>query len=351
MLFSVALAGAFATASLANPIKRADQLSVKVTGPSSGSIDSVDQLKFTAEITNNGAETVKVLKYGTILDALPTRSFTVTQNGTNIPFVGAKVSVALNNDNAYTTIESGKTVTVSHDVASLFDFATAGPGTFTFTPISEFRVAGTEEKAAHPALLASLSSSAEAIEVEIKDVGSKQVKRAEPECSDSSKLSFIKSSYTESKELASITADYITSSGASDELYTSYFGSASTSQVAGVFSGVAGESGSRTLSCTDPANACDGNVIAYTIISTTDIYFCDIFFDEVPQSQLCGGTTPAARNIRGGTTLHELTHALSDTDDVTYGCSADQALPQSQKTINADNYNCFASEVYAATQC
>ena len=96
MLFYAALAGAFATAALANPVKRAaDQLTIKVTGPSSGAVDSVDQLKFTAEITNNGAEAVKVLKYGTVLDSLPTRSFTVTQNGTTVPFVGAKVGDAV----------------------------------------------------------------------------------------------------------------------------------------------------------------------------------------------------------------------------------------------------------------
>ncbi|KAL0070273.1 hypothetical protein AAF712_002765 [Marasmius tenuissimus] len=348
MLFSAALAGAFATAALANPVKRAaDQLTVKVTGPSSGAVESTDDLKFTAEVTNNGAEAVEVLKYGTILDALPTRSFTITQNGTNIPFVGAKLSVALNNDNAYTTIESGKTVTISHEVSSLFDFATAGPGTFSFTPISDFRVAG-DQKASHPALMAEVSSSSNVIEVEVKNVVKKEVRRAVTECADSSKKSFIEASYTEGKELASITSQYIGSAGANDQLFTSYFGSNSPSSIASVYNDVAGETGNRLLSCSDPASACDGNVIAYTIISTTDIYYCDIFFDEVPQSQLCGGTTPAARNVRGGTTLHELTHALDNTDDVTYGCSNDKALPDAQKKINADNYNCFATEVFAA---
>ena len=35
----------------------------------------------------------------------------------------------------------------------------------------------------------------------------------------------------------------------------------------------------------------------------------------------------------------QITHAVSGTDDVTYGCSADQSLSQSNKLINADNYN------------
>ncbi|KAK1215961.1 hypothetical protein PQX77_021418 [Marasmius sp. AFHP31] len=245
MLFSTALAGAFATAALANPVKRvADQLTVKVTGPSSGVVKSIDELKLTAEVTNNGAEAVKVLKYGTILDVLPTRSFTVTQNGTNIPFVGAKLSVALNNDDAYTTIESGKTVTIMHEVSSLFDFATAGPGTFSFMPIPNFQVAG-DQKASHPALMAELSSSSNVIEIEVKNVAKRKVKRANTFCLDSQKRRFIEASFTEGKELASITSQYIRLAGANDQLFTSYFGSNDHSKIAGVYDNVAGDSGNR----------------------------------------------------------------------------------------------------------
>lgn len=70
--------------------------------------------------------------------------------------------------------------------------------------------------------------------------------------------------------------------------------------------------------------------------------FCSIFFQEVTNSRLCSGTTVASRNIRGGTVLHELTHALSGTDDVGYGCSYDRNLGSTnprQAAINADNYN------------
>ena len=85
--------------------------------------------------------------------------------------------------------------------------------------------------------------------------------------------------------------------------------------------------------------AAHGGVIAYTLIASTNIYFCSIFFNEVAHSRLCSGTTVASRNVRGGTTLHEITHAVSNTDDVTYGCAADQALSDSRKIINADSYN------------
>uniref|UniRef100_D8PTD2 Neutral protease 2 n=1 Tax=Schizophyllum commune (strain H4-8 / FGSC 9210) TaxID=578458 RepID=D8PTD2_SCHCM len=110
-------------------------------------------------------------------------------------------------------------------------------------------------------------------------------------------------------------------------------------------------SSSRTLSCTDTYGACTSGVIAYTVIATTNVYFCPIFFQEVPSTYLCTGqTSVASRNVRGGTVLHELTHATSGTDDITYGCSADQALSDANSYANADNYNCFSTQVYA-NQC
>ncbi|KAI3614798.1 deuterolysin m35 metalloprotease [Moniliophthora roreri] len=352
MLFSATLVAAIAGSALATPLKRADSLSVKVTGPS-GSVNSVKDLKFTAEVTNNGAEPVKVLKYGTVLDSLPTRSFTVTKDGQPVKFSGVKLFVSSNNENAYTTIESGRTVSVAHDVSSLFDFASAGVGRYSFQPITDLRVAGVDEQATHPAALALVSPTSEAIEVEVTgDLGKREWKRATTTCEDPARASFIDASYTESKELARVASRYVSSAGASDPLFTAYFGENSVSNVMSVFDGVANEDdSSRTLSCTDDFDACDDGTIAYTYVETTNIYYCDAFFDEVPTNNLCSSTTVEARNIRGGTTLHEMTHALSDTDDVMYGCPQDQALSDSDKIINADNYNCFATQVYTNTQC
>lgn len=91
MLFRPLVALSLFGTALATPFKRADSLTVSVTGPS-GSVSSIDDLKFTASVTNNGAEPVKILKYGTILDdKLPTRSFTVTKDGQEVNFTGIKV--------------------------------------------------------------------------------------------------------------------------------------------------------------------------------------------------------------------------------------------------------------------
>jgi deuterolysin len=100
-MYSPAILALFVSAALALPQKRFGGLTVKVTGPGS-SVSSVDELKFVAAITNTGSEDVKVLKYATILDSLPTRSFTVTKDGTEVPFTGVKVKFQLSAPSVHT---------------------------------------------------------------------------------------------------------------------------------------------------------------------------------------------------------------------------------------------------------
>jgi len=92
MFFRSTLALSLASLCLTSPVKRFGSVTVDIVGPS-GTISSIDDLKLTATVTNTGAETVKILKYGTILDEkLPTKSFVVTKNGKTVPFSGIKVS-------------------------------------------------------------------------------------------------------------------------------------------------------------------------------------------------------------------------------------------------------------------
>jgi len=217
--------------------------------------------------------------------------------------------------------------------------------------------------------VATIQSTAEPITVEITgDVSKRNFttkrstherrldKRSVVTCADAAQADFIQASYTESQALAAAGSSYAAGGGA---LTSAYFSSNDVSAVTGVLDAVASEAdSSRTLSCTDDYGICDGNVIAYTFLRTTNvcciftsdfipyliavllqIYYCDIFFQEVETSQLCGGVTVDDRAIRGGTTLHELTHAVAGTDDVTYGCPADQALSAGEQIANADNFN------------
>jgi len=92
MFFAPALLAAFAaTAAIASPLRRAGALTVSVAAPAAN-VTSVEDLKLVAEVTNTGAEDLKVFKYGTVLDnALPTKSFVVTKDGETVAFQGIRV--------------------------------------------------------------------------------------------------------------------------------------------------------------------------------------------------------------------------------------------------------------------
>ncbi|EEB93411.1 hypothetical protein MPER_07934, partial [Moniliophthora perniciosa FA553] len=122
---------------------------------------------------------------------------------------------------------------------------------------------------------------------------------------------------------------------AEDELFQAYFGGNGVNSVTGVPDKITDENDSSRMYL-GLCNVCDGNVIAYTLIATTDIYYCDISFDEVATDALCGNVTVNDCKIRGGKsqltlilTCLQMTHATSGTDDVTYGCPDDQALSDS----------------------
>ena len=88
-LSAVALLAGTALASPYN-VRSSNGLVVKLEGPAS-SVHSIDDLVFTAHVTNTGPDAVKVFRFNTVLDTLLTRSFDVTKDGTDVPFTGIKV--------------------------------------------------------------------------------------------------------------------------------------------------------------------------------------------------------------------------------------------------------------------
>ncbi|KAI0755056.1 Metalloprotease [Daedaleopsis nitida] len=336
-LVTLAISGAL---TLATPAKRAPALEVSLKAPTE--VHSIDDIKVTAAVTNTGSETLKVLKYGTILDnEFATRSFSVNRDGTAANFTGVKLQVDLKaaGDSAYVVIPAGESITVEHDVAPLYNFEALGTGAFEFEPVTAFRFVESQSIPKVSTKKTMVNVKTDVKKRELKTV----TKRAHTACSDKTKSGFISSSYSEGQSLASIAADYVSKNGADDKLFKSYFSTGSS---------VAKESSSdRTLNCEDPYNQCQDGVIAYTLTKTTNIYFCDVFYEEVETKQLCGSVTVNDRKIRGGTTLHELTHAVAGTEDVGYGCEENMQLSPDQALMNADSYNCFSTQVYQNTQC
>ncbi|KAF8650946.1 hypothetical protein AX16_005013 [Volvariella volvacea WC 439] len=321
---------------------------------SSSSVASVDDLILTAAVTNMGSEDIKIPKYGTVLDeSLPTKSFKVSKDGHVVPFTGAQVQIYFENfdDASFVIVPAGETVTFNIMVISaLYDFESVGTGKFVFEPNAHFfSVFGANYGVPVP-LPSKIDYIPSSIEVEItSDVAYRHLhevnEHAVTDC-DSQRRAFIDTSYAEARSLASGASTHIKNGGASDPLYKAYFGANPISNVTAIFDGLANQNSSITLSCTDPFLLCGPNVITYTMTHT--IYFCPTFFSQVPLTQLCSGTS---YNVRGVTILHELTHVLYGTIDGVYSCQAAQILPDPRKLTNADNYNCFATQVYVDTVC
>uniref|UniRef100_A0A0W0FWJ4 Deuterolysin n=1 Tax=Moniliophthora roreri TaxID=221103 RepID=A0A0W0FWJ4_MONRR len=216
MFRSAFVALVLASSVFAGPMKRSSGLTVDVAGPS-GAVSDVNQLKFKATVKNTGSDDVKILKYGTVLDGgLPTRSFSVTKDGKDVSFTGVKLQVSLDkpNDSFFVSIPAGQSVTVEHDVADLFDFASAGTGTFRFEPVASFHVAtGSNEK---PGQFERVQVSSNAVEVNVTDQLKKRemVKRARDTCQVPAKRDFIDAAYVEGQALAANAVTYIGDNGA-----------------------------------------------------------------------------------------------------------------------------------------
>lgn len=123
-------------------------------------------------------------------------------------------------------------------------------------------------------------------------------------------------------------------------LYTTWFGqryAGYMTRVRGVYQNIKSAMNSYqfTIFFDGPECVKIQNVIAYTYKRSTVIYMCSLYRGE-----------PDIRgsNTKLGTLLHEFTHAVAGTDDITYGQTNCRNLAQSnpnQAIQNADNYRCF----------
>ncbi|KAJ7133286.1 hypothetical protein C8R44DRAFT_870694 [Mycena epipterygia] len=227
-------------------------------------------------------------------------------------------------------------------VSALFDFASVGTGSFAFAPVKTFQNAPNAQNFSERTTIETASS---LITIAVTgDVAPHTLSRRSVDiCTDASKKAFIDASFDRGKQ-------HHLARGVG----LAYWGTLASSRVISILDAVANEnSTSQTLSCVDCYDFCSfrgpRGVIAYTLLATINVYFCDIFFEEVPTTSLCSGTSVEWRIIRGGTTLHEvyISHIIAaGTGDVTYGCSQDRGLPDQLAIQNADSFN-----VYKNTKC
>ncbi|KAJ7175227.1 hypothetical protein C8R43DRAFT_1201946 [Mycena crocata] len=357
----------FATAALAAPRTGTGTLSIVLSSAQSA-VNSIADIVINAAVTNTGADDIKVLKYGTVLDtALPTQAFTVTRNGSVIPFTGIKVTVSVPNldDRAYTTVAPGQTVKTVHKVAELFNFASVGTGSFTFAPITTFHTTPLAHNISARPTLSTIQVLSSPITIAVtKDVGSHPLPQELPDhsknfCADASKLKFIQnrreilpSRFTEMQKLGTISVNRIDRLGTTDALYKDFWGTNNPSNVKAVFNAVLNEgSGNVNYYCEETQYCRSEPVIAYAEFgyATPRVYFCNYFFTQVePTRSVCRSPQYVTT---GGVCLHELSHALANINDGPYDCEESKGLSDTGKLDSAFSYNCYSEAVYKKEEC
>jgi len=347
MAFKSLFALAFAAVALAAPAPG----SLKVSVTSAPSFKSNKDIVLKATVTNPTSEPIKFIKYGSVLDELPTRSFQVTKDGQTVNFEGVRVTPDLKNESSYITIPAGGSLSAEHKIGFNYHFAASGAGKYKFEPLAHFQFS------ANPTDV--LQVQASAVEAEVAEVEAKvSIEQTTASCADGNRKNILAASITEARALAGGAAADVRNHPNSNQ-FKSYFGNSNRDTVWYLYDRIAGDlssSGVRTLYCKDTHSVCNAGIIAYTWLVTSgsniissDIFTCDLFF-QYPEthSGVCGQNN--IRDTRGGIIVHELSHAIALTTDV-YGCDAARGLPDNQKVNNADNYACYSGQIHRDYNC
>ena len=232
--------------------------------------------------------------------------------------------------------------------SALYDFSAAGPGTFTFEPVSSFQVTS-DTVGATPGTVRLDITNARSVTVTVTgDVSKRSLrldKRVEFGCRDSGRALFILNSYIESIMMAANAIDYINRRGEQDQVYIDYFGTNKRQNIISIFEAVAKGSSIRVvLDCSDPHNRCGGKVFraAYTDTDTDThlINYCPAFFGQSNTTPLCNDKTKVDDNmIRGSTTISQLLQAFGKVTERTIECPDARNLNEDkERASNSASY-------------
>ncbi|KAF5343566.1 hypothetical protein D9758_012954 [Tetrapyrgos nigripes] len=344
-MFSSALRSSL-VALAASAISASAELTLKVSGPES--VTGVDNLKVTATLTNTGSEALQLLNDPrSLLTKVPTNSFRISSStGASPSFNGIKVkyvpSVAAKSSSAsFTTIEAGKSVDITHDLSSAYNFTLSGPDDYQINPATIFY-------AVDPSTLeVSTVKATVGTSLKTKLAGgtlsiarrTPKTKRASFDGCSADQQSTIEEAVDAANTYANNALSYLQGISDGTERYTTWFGEFDSSRyntVTDHFNNIATQGyDDYTYDC----STCDlEGTYAYVYPDEFGtIYLCDVFWQ----------TTTTGTDSRGGTLIHESTHFTRNagTDDHVYGQSGAQDLAQSDPDTaidNADSHEYFA---------
>ncbi|KAF9446109.1 deuterolysin M35 metalloprotease [Macrolepiota fuliginosa MF-IS2] len=317
-------------------------LSLKVTGPVT--VDTVEDLRFMAILTNSGDETLKVLRDPRgVLSELPANKFSIVgARGSRPSFTGIKVKYVPEvaaKAGAYATLAPGQSIEVSHDLAKAYNFATSGAGTYKFVADNSFYIV--EENSI-------LILHADAYTVHQARVsGNFTVHRTTDKYNTAKRPHFVNCTALQQSAIDSVIGaaeayatsaySYINATTTGTPRYTIWFGTYVDTRRSTVLSHFAAI-GSSTFSTFTYDCSCN-DVGTYAYVYPTDfghIYLCGAFWN----APLTG------KDSRAGTIIHESSHFTKNggSQDYVYGQTAAKSLAVSNPShavMNADSHEYF----------
>ncbi|KAF4621984.1 hypothetical protein D9613_009068 [Agrocybe pediades] len=117
-------------------------LLLKTTGPDA--VNTVGDLRVVTTLKNTGNNTLKLFKHPhTVLSRFPTDNFDIIHKSSGaLPyFKGVMVKYCLrafDNENVYTVLAAGQTISVEHNLGQTYDFTNSGEGEYDINPRKVF---------------------------------------------------------------------------------------------------------------------------------------------------------------------------------------------------------------------
>ncbi|KAF8583581.1 peptidyl-Lys metalloendopeptidase [Ramaria rubella] len=330
----------------------ANYLSLTVNGPES--VDDVSDMVLTTTLTNTGSDAVELINDPrSALSSLQAEKFSaIHASGSTPVFTGMRLKYGLDhaakNSNAKTTLHPGQSVTVTHSLASAYNFSTSGPGAYEISPSTLFHVVISGLPKPVYAYLANphnvIISKTARLAVPRAVANSHIVKRqggASFSACGSDQEADINNAIPNAVTYVDDSLSFLNDNPSSTPRFTTWFGSFTDENYNIILDHFTSLSGTGSFTSWSYDCACenaDDDTFAYVFPDNYgEVFLCPQFF----AAPLIG------TNSKAGTLVHESTHftATAGTKDFAYGQQDCESLAQSlpDKAIqNADSHEYFA---------
>jgi peptidyl-Lys metalloendopeptidase len=333
-------------------VAAAPGLNLQISGAEN--VHGVDNLSIKATLINTGDSTLRLLNNpnSVLTPQWKTATFTPTnaQSGARPAFKGAKVkwgAAAAAAANDFTTLAPGQKIELVHDLAGVYNFSSAGAGSYHFTAPTTFDYV--TESGTLGTIQASSSSHSASIGGPLsstRHIGPPAValsKRATFNGCTSSRQTSIISGYNQANSYIQSTASYANGLSSGTTRYTTWFGTYTATRANLVKSHFNNMNNGQVTSDTYDCTCTDSGTYAYVYPDSFGyIYLCGAFWSA----------PTAGTDSKGGTIVHESSHFTRNggTDDYVYGQTGAKSLAKSNPNnavMNADSHEYFAENTPA----